>query len=357
MNVLIDTHILVMRENNRSVHKDLLDVSRLANDLNLRLVVHPLSIAEIEKDKNIPDSRVFLSKAKAYPLLDSRSNPYDDEDFFKLIPKPRNEREKVDCYLLYCLYRGEVDLFLTEDPDIVENAEKLKIAEKILILNEASRRFKRTLSEREKKSSEGTVLSFFKRGNKWYIGERGKEFIFDDLKGFSYIHYLLSKENRPVTPSSVYHLGKSPEGEKQSVSFSEKALEALGLSPDSPIYDKPVRQMDWKLIINKRMEQIEDEINSSELGQEDVLIKKEQIEKLNQVLKMQYDREYHPMSLNSRTNVTKSIGRALTEIKKNIPLLERYLNKSTIHTGNNFSYRPLLSDKPSWVLFPESNNQ
>ena len=83
MKILIDTHILVCREFDRTIQRHLQNVIRYINDLNYRLVVHPRSVLEVEKDKNIINKSALLSKIKTYSSLDSQSNPFDDKDFLQ----------------------------------------------------------------------------------------------------------------------------------------------------------------------------------------------------------------------------------------------------------------------------------
>jgi len=368
MNILIDTHILIRREYDRAIERHLQDVIRLINDLNFRIFVHPLSVAEVEKDKNIPNKSILLSKIKTYSALETQSNPYDDGTFHELIGKPKNAHDRVDSYLLYCLYKKEVDYFLTEDPDIVEKAEKINISGRVKNLQEASTFFKKTLEAKKTKGDDGPELWFYKKGGRWHIGEKGRESIFDDLKGFGLIHYLLGYENEQIKSTVLCNYGKISGDEDPHGETSKREIADLGLQPEGLIHKKRPSSKDMvilKLSIDSGIERLRDEFDSSVFpSPEDEMIKREEldekIEKLKKYYKQQSntrpDRDSSPESEKARINVLRLVKRALSEIA-NDKTTARYLNDHTIKTGDSCVYRPIEGDKPFWILFPESDNQ
>ena len=149
MNILVDTDILLSIESDHMIHRHLSEVLRIINELHCRIVIHPSTVKEIEEDQDIPNKMILLSKIKKYSLLTTQSNPYDDETFFKLINKPASARDKVDAFLLYCLYKNEVNFILTEDPDMIGNAALLNISDKkIMNIVNAFKHFKGVLQKR-----------------------------------------------------------------------------------------------------------------------------------------------------------------------------------------------------------------
>lgn len=351
MNILIDTSILVSRESNRAIQKKLQEVSRQISSLNYHIWVHPLSLAEIDKDKNIPSKNVLLSKAKAYPPLGSKSNPYDDKNFFKLIPKPKNEREKIDCYLLYCIYLKEADLFLTEDIDILGKAESLNFSSRVMNLRDASDFFRKALNKRSKDKDVPTFC-FYKLGEKWHIGEIGKEGIFDDLSGFKYIHFLLSYENKGFSPVAVYHCGKTPDDENRPAPL---ILEKGNMDLETPLVNKRLSGKDRELL-ELKISQIEDEIDSGRFSPEEIMLKKEEIEQIEKYMNEKPGRDHTSQSARARVNLTRAIKKALKKISEDetIASIHKYINESTIKTGYTCFYKPFPNDKPSWILHPQS---
>jgi hypothetical protein len=367
MNILIDTHVLIYREFNRAVQRYLQDVIHSINDLNYRLVVHPLSVSEVEKDENIPNKSILLSKIKTYSTFVSELNPYDDAPFFELIQKPKNERDKVDSYMLYCLYKKEVDFFLTEDSDIIEKASLLNISNRIMNLKDASVFFKKALKERKNKDDGKPVLCFYKQGTKWYIGEKGKESIFDGLKGFEFIHYLLGYPYKDLPAMTVYNLGKVSGNQDHRGEISSEEKDSHGLHKEAPIFNKRITIKD-KELIKLKIDQLRGEIDSNAIDSdnptfEDVVIENEKrnktIEKLKKLLNEKSGRDYKSESAKARVNVTRLIKSSLLKIHedKSISSIPRYLNESTIKTGDTCIYKPLVNDTPTWILYCEVNNK
>jgi hypothetical protein len=337
--------------------RHLQDVIRYINELKYRLVVHPRSILEIEKDKNIPDPNrsALLSKIRAYPTLDSQSNPYDDKDFFKLIQKPKSERDTVDSYLLYCLYKKEVDLFLTEDVGIVDKAEKLNIFNRVLNLQEASSLFKKTLDERKTKGDDVPVFCFYKKGSRWYIGEKDREIPYDDQDGFGFIHSLLLNEYKDISSSDLYNDGKISGDEDPHGETSKRERFDLGLYPEAPIYNKRLSAEDRRIIESEivlRQEAIAD----GGLPLEEKEKKEEEIDMLRKALNKRSERTPNSPSERVRVRVYKSVKRALNKIATD-ETISTYLNTHTIDTGDTCVYRPLVPDKPRWILFPDSKSK
>jgi len=374
MDILIDTHILVYREGDRTIQRHLQEVLRVIGELNHRLVVHPLSVTEVEKDKNIPQKSVLLSKIRTYPSVNAPENPADDDAFFALIGKPKSEREKVDFCLLYSLYKNEVDFLLTEDADILEKAARLEISQKVMNLRAAQSFFKRTLKERKTKGGNVPVFCFYKKGSKWHIGEKGKESIFDDLEGFKFIHFLLSREYQDLEPRTIYHGEKSMANEFTDRDILEGSEELEDLHGDSALYIKNLdakgrNEIGKKLReLREALDLIQEEHDSGDyLSPEDSMIameeKREKIEdeikKLEQVLQQKSERDPKSETEKARVNVTRGIKLALKKISEDasISSISSYLNKSTIKTGDSCSYSPALNNKPTWILDSESQNQ
>jgi hypothetical protein len=377
MKILIDTHILVRAEVNRIIDRHLRDVIRHTTELKYWLMVHPRSILEVEKDKNIPDPDrdVLLSKIGRYPTLDSQSNPSDDRDFMAAIQKPKDGRENIDNRLLYCLYKKEVDLFLTEDVEIIKKAALLNISNKVIALKEASSYFKKILMKKKIKVGEAPTFCFYKRGSKWHIGEKDKENVFDDLRGFGFIHYLLKHENQNLEPVTVYHGDTSTINKSPQDGFSKEDKEQHQFHPEKPIYAGSPNANERRVMTNK-IQQLQEGIDllqepfDDSWSPEDAMVAKEkvreridkdmkEIKALEAALYHRPPRDFNSSTEKARVNVTRSIKNALKKIKNDAssPAITRYLSESTIKTGDSCCYKPVLSDIPTWILTPESDNQ
>ena len=52
MRILLDTNIIISRENNKIIDEDLQILLRIINKLKLNIVLHPKSIEDIKRDKD-----------------------------------------------------------------------------------------------------------------------------------------------------------------------------------------------------------------------------------------------------------------------------------------------------------------
>lgn len=134
MRILIDTNILINREQNNLVDTDLQSLLEIINELKFQLLVHPFSINEINKDKDESRRNISLSKIGTYPKLDEPPLLSDDSSFFDKINVTDNSKQKdeVDNNLLYCVYKKAVHHLITQDKKMIRNAKKLGISDKVL---------------------------------------------------------------------------------------------------------------------------------------------------------------------------------------------------------------------------------
>ena len=142
MRILLDTNILILRENNHTIPENLAQMMQLINGLeNSSICVHNLSIKEIQKDKNVERQKINLSKINSYAPLTDYPDYTNDSEFIAQIPEPKTENDIIDNQLLYCAYKNVIDILITEDAGILNKAEQLNI-EQVLNINGAIAYFK-----------------------------------------------------------------------------------------------------------------------------------------------------------------------------------------------------------------------
>ena len=158
MRILLDTNILILRENNHIIPQNLTQMMNLINGLeNASIWVHPLSILEIQKDGNLERREINLSKIRAYATLDSYPDYRSDNYFNNILHKPSKKNDIDDNQLLYCVEKNVVDLLITEDQGLLNNAEKIGL-EQVLNINEAISFFQKFYT-----NSNITLLPTFKQ--------------------------------------------------------------------------------------------------------------------------------------------------------------------------------------------------
>lgn len=138
MRILLDTNILILRENHHIVPQNLSQMMMCIHRLEHGSIwVHPLSVQEINKDGNEERKKINLSKITTYAQLESFPDYIKDSDFVRKIEKPTNPNDIIDNQLLYCVYRNVVDFLITEDQALLKKASLLGLEQQVLNINEA----------------------------------------------------------------------------------------------------------------------------------------------------------------------------------------------------------------------------
>ena len=133
--ILLDTNILIYREGEKKLDKDILTLSRLLMDsIEYKLVIHPLSIEELKKYKDKEQRDVIISKVSIYKLLENP--PKIDEKFLEECGGGANSHEYVDNNLLYALKKNYVSYLITNDKGILKKAKRLGL-KRVLSITDA----------------------------------------------------------------------------------------------------------------------------------------------------------------------------------------------------------------------------
>ena len=126
MRILLDTNILILRENYHVIPDNVAKLMRLLNGLETCSInVHPLSVAELKKDKNKERQEINVKKVSSYAVMEDFPNYMEDQNFIETIGYPKNSNDIVDNQLLYCVYLNVVDYLITEDQALLNKADLL----------------------------------------------------------------------------------------------------------------------------------------------------------------------------------------------------------------------------------------
>jgi predicted nucleic acid-binding protein len=139
--VLLDTNIFIYREDNRVIPEHLQELLRLMSALNIRVLVHPMLVDDIERDPNSDRMKISLSKLGAYTRLASPPRSDGDTMFVSKFGSFFKPNDKVDSELLYAVYKNAVHLLITEDAGIKKKASKLGLSERVLGILDAQALF------------------------------------------------------------------------------------------------------------------------------------------------------------------------------------------------------------------------
>ena len=137
MRILLDTNILILRENYHIIPDNVAKLMSLLNGLETCSIhVHPLSVSEIKKDKNIERQTINSKKISSYAILENYPDYKNDSNFIEIVGIPQESNDIVDNQLLYCVYRNVVDYLITEDQALLNKADLLGL-ETVVSTNEA----------------------------------------------------------------------------------------------------------------------------------------------------------------------------------------------------------------------------
>ena len=96
MRVLLDTNIFIYREADHVISNDLQQLLSVLNRIKAEILIHPLSLEELRRDRNKKRQAVMLSKIGAYPILEMPPVPDEAPEFFSVIQNRDNEYDLVD---------------------------------------------------------------------------------------------------------------------------------------------------------------------------------------------------------------------------------------------------------------------
>ena len=134
MKALLDTNIIIHREAGRVVNQDIGILFKWLDKVKYQKCIHPVTIAEIEKNPNQGTVDTFRIKLDSYeqllttaamtPEVSTVSTKYDT-----------TENDRNDSILLNEVFVGRTDLLISEDKKIHTKAEALGISEKVYNIN------------------------------------------------------------------------------------------------------------------------------------------------------------------------------------------------------------------------------
>lgn len=120
MQILIDTNIIIRREDDRIVEPNLIKLWSLLQKNGVKIVTHEsAAYRDLNKDKDEERKRIILSKLASYPKIETEAPP----SFIKKLYKTENPNDKIDAELLYALSTSVVDFILTEDGGIISKSK------------------------------------------------------------------------------------------------------------------------------------------------------------------------------------------------------------------------------------------
>lgn len=177
MKVLLDTNIIIHRENAKITNQSIGLLYYWLDKLHYEKMIHPYSIQELRKYGDVQMQKLYDVKLLSY--VEMKTMAKQSEEFKKALKEtPKTENDEIDNQLLCELYCGRVDILITEDRRMRDKASALGIAEKFYSINAFI----------EKATSENPELINYKylSVKKQYIGDVDVSNVFFDSLRDSY---------------------------------------------------------------------------------------------------------------------------------------------------------------------------
>jgi predicted nucleic acid-binding protein len=134
MRVLLDTNIVIYRENKKMTNYSVCHLFRWLDRLKCDKLIHPLSVKEIAEYKYADPAEAMTLKLDAYQEMRTQA-PMAKQVAAMAASVDKDENDRIDTALLNEVYQGRVDLLITEDKRLRQKAGVLGLGHKVLSIN------------------------------------------------------------------------------------------------------------------------------------------------------------------------------------------------------------------------------
>ena len=134
MKALLDTNIIIHREASRVIHQDIGYLFNWLDKLKIEKCVHPLTVEEINKHRDLDTVKTMNIKIENYNELKTQM-PFEGKIIEVSKQVDVDDNDVVDSKILNEVYGGRVDILISEDKKIHIKANLLGISEKVFTIN------------------------------------------------------------------------------------------------------------------------------------------------------------------------------------------------------------------------------
>lgn len=134
MRALLDTNIIIHRENKKVTNYSIGHLFRWLDKLKYDKVIHPYSVEEIRNYKDDETQQMMSVKLESYEVIKTVQDP--DSSFLNLIGiSEKDKNDQIDNCLLFEVYSSRVDILITEDKKLIGKALRIGIQDKVFSIN------------------------------------------------------------------------------------------------------------------------------------------------------------------------------------------------------------------------------
>ena len=136
MRILIDTNIFIHLEDNKIMDSSYSEFMNICATYGHKLLVHPSSIEDISRDRDIERREIILSKINKYQKLESP--PIASKKELEVLGLFSNKiNDKIDNIILFALLKESVGILITEDVRLHKKAKRIGLDTRVLFLKQA----------------------------------------------------------------------------------------------------------------------------------------------------------------------------------------------------------------------------
>ena len=147
MRAIIDTNIFIYSESSEEIQENVAKLISLAIKHGLKLLVHPASTDDLQRDSDRSRRKIHVSKLGKYPILEDDVEP--DDSFLELIGFGSRPQDEVDNRILFSIYKNAANFFITEDLGLHRKAQKIGVGDRVLTISQTvtylERQFERSI--------------------------------------------------------------------------------------------------------------------------------------------------------------------------------------------------------------------
>ncbi|MEY8367685.1 PIN domain-containing protein [Anaerovoracaceae bacterium 42-11] len=134
MRILLDTNVIIHRENKRVSNYSIGHLFRWIDRLKYDKVIHPYTIYEIQKYRDPETQEAIAIKLESYEVIKTIKEP--DASFLAKIGQPEKyDNDYIDNCLLYEVFLKCVDGLITEDRRLRNKAVRLGLGDRVFSIN------------------------------------------------------------------------------------------------------------------------------------------------------------------------------------------------------------------------------
>lgn len=135
MRALLDTNILIHRETGFAVNEDIGRLFFWLDKVKAEKIIHPVSLDEIREHHDDRIKKSFSIKLQHYTPIKTELS-LAKEILKSISPSDKTKNDENDTILLNEIFRGRVDLLITEDKGIHRKAQKLGIEDSVFTIEQ-----------------------------------------------------------------------------------------------------------------------------------------------------------------------------------------------------------------------------